>query len=219
MKASHLQYFNLTLLLCLFLSACGDGPDASQIQPSNDLSSSASEDPILNIQKRYNTINNWLTSATLSMDSFPYTCEANAGGGQVKYFRQNGELVMLRHDFYEGDHAGTTEIYYLHNERPIFIFVESSSWSFGGPASDDPSIPHTIDNVTENRYYFTNYEAGIGQQSLKCLQKDYVIRSWIEIPLNKNQIPNKDIECSSNAIDYLNRFKALESKNLSDIGC
>ena len=149
MQTKDLRLLNFGILLCLSLSACGGGPPAPETVTENDKAESTTVDgPIEDIRQRFSTVNEWLNQAQLRMDSLPYDCVDYPSGGTIKLFRHEGELVMLRHDFYQGDHDGTTETYYLENEHPVFVFVEETSWRFAGPDTDDPAAPNTEDRIT-----------------------------------------------------------------------
>lgn len=211
----------MTLLLLVVLSACGTGPDRPQQEQvkATDAAEVVQEDPISSIKNRFQAINEWLKSAELRMDSVDYDCPDFPSGGKIQFYRHQGELVMLKHDFFEGDHFGGSETFYLRNEKPIFVFVQEGSWRFAGPESEDPVAPNTQDDIVEYRYYYDDYVAGKEQSSLKCLKKDYVIRSWVDIPTEVDKIPNKAVECGEEAKELLKKFEDLATTETSGFDC
>jgi hypothetical protein len=82
-----------------------------------------------------------------------------------------------------------------------------SSWRFAGPIDDKQ--PHTQDDIEEYRFYFSDYESGQTQTSLRCLHKAYHLQSWIELPTNPDEVPNKNIDCGNFSTQALERFNRL----------
>ncbi|PHI21748.1 hypothetical protein CEQ90_00225 [Lewinellaceae bacterium SD302] len=212
---NHHPQLNLLLVLLILLSACGGQVDSPEATASSlESKEKVSADPAVIIRERFQEIDGWLKQADLSMDSMEYDCPDDPTGGRISFFRKAGELVMIKHDYYQGDHFGATESYYLIDEKPVFIHLTEESWTFAGPEGSDPTVPNTQDNISEFRFYLNS-----GQEPLNCLRKDYVLRSWIELPTNPNEVPNKTIECGDKVTTSMEHFGFLINGMSPFSGC
>ncbi|MFK8162632.1 MAG: hypothetical protein AB8H12_09230 [Lewinella sp.] len=166
-----------------------------EIKPADEVTSRGLETPevveegedaqLAAIRKDYVRIEAAFKAGTLRKDSISYDCPYGTGG-QVDLYAEDGGIVLVIHEFYQGDHSGSTAYYYFRDGAPIFLFKESGVWQFGGEMQtleDGTEAPGTIDNFTEERMYFHD------GRTIKALTKAYEIRNGEE--LDPDTVPNK----------------------------
>lgn len=137
------------------------------------------------IQKVYGKITGQLSQGALDSTSFTYNCK-NEILGSVTYYSHNGRLRMIQHRYNEYDHHAATDQYYIIDSTLFFVYRHQLLWSFeSGPEGS------TKDDITEQRVYF------IDQKPIRCLEKKYIVRSADTNKPDSENIPNKEVNCSS----------------------
>lgn len=147
-------------------------------------------DPIEEIKKEYAVLQGLLEAKKLSSKGFTYNCNEEPSG-EVKFYSDKDEIKVIEHFYAEHSHFSATERYFIKNGKPFFIFREETVWNFDGGT---PEKPITKDDITETRIYLQN------DKPLKCLQKQYRIRSDNKQKNIADQTASKEIKCSVDEI-------------------
>lgn len=160
------------------------------------------------IRRQYNLVNSLLVTKKLDSVTFEYEC--NETSGNVTYYIQNGILKLIKH-FEADSHFSSAVNYFVNDGKPYFIFTDETVWSFDGGT---PEKPETKDEVTEQRFYI------IDNESVKCLEKKYTLKSNSSSNPKPENIPNKEMKSCSIAdlqktFDLLMKNKDRKGK----IGC
>lgn len=185
------------VLAAVFLLGCGqdavvqeEAPQTVAPKAMKQPQPPTEEELVEFIREDYEIIVQDLEAELLTQDSIAYECEEI--NGQILMYTDPEEGVRLVINSYaDGGHSGATEYWYFRDEAPIFMLRESGYWTFGGPQpeeSDDSEVPvsHTIDYVTEDRYYIADAKL------IRQLQKKYELHSWEEMPGAENS-PNEKV--------------------------
>ena len=136
------------------------------------------------IKEEYQTIQSKITNGKMTSTSFNYECDG--GEGQIVYFLENGQLRKIKHSSgYE--HGGSTEEYFLKDNSVFFMFYDNSTWNFDGESKQEEA---TRDDMSERRFYI------IDNKLIKCLEKEFVIRSSLKNNPSSETVENKEVECS-----------------------
>lgn len=143
-------------------------------------------DPIEEIKKEYAVLQGQLEAKKLGFKGFTYNCNEEPSG-EVKFYSDKDEIKVIEHFYAEHSHFSATERYFIKNGKPFFIFREETVWNFDGGT---PEKPITKDDITETRIYLQN------DKPLKCLQKQYSIRSDNKQKNVADQTAGKEIKCS-----------------------
>lgn len=142
------------------------------------------------VRAEYAAVEADFNGARLKMDSMVYDCEADPVGGRLRTYQStNGDISLIRHAYYAGDHGGGEASYYLKNGKVFFIYVQESRWTFADGMTDD-GTPHTRDDFTEYRFYFD-----ADGNPVRCLKKEYFVRTATEIPVDPDKIPSVRTDC------------------------
>jgi hypothetical protein len=208
-KSSTLSHFNYILLLFVLLTACGQVPEAVEATLPVDqaVEKATPINSLEQIKEEFGRVEKLFSTAQLTVDSLDYECENDPKGGTINFYKYKNELRLISNDFYEGDHSGTTEKYYVKDGKLFFAFVEKGSWTFDSDLPEnvelDPINPPTKDEMKEFRFYFA--ESG---KPLQCLEKEYVIRSSIDLPVDPDQVQNTPNNCED-AQEFYQKFNRL----------
>lgn len=207
---TNLPYLNYLILLLVLLTACGQTPIQADAITETETEEASENTPINSIQQikeAYSVVEKLFFTAQLKLDSLDYECENDRKGGILNYYKQGEQLRLIKHAYYEGDHSAVTEEFYLKDGKLFFAFVEESYWMFDSELPEntdfDPTNPPTKDVIKEFRYYFQ-----ADGTPLQCLEKEYVIRSAIELPVDPNLVANQEGDCAK-AADVRVRFQHL----------
>lgn len=223
MSKALLFRLNASLVFIILLSACGQAPPPADTPSEAVITTPSADnvDPIEVVQAVYTDVEQLFTSAKLKLDSIDYTCEETGEAGQLNFYSYQGELRLVRHDYSAGDHFGATENYYVKDGELYFAFIENVAWSFDAEyPSEDPTVPPTKDEITEYRYYYHAAQAGSEPTPIRCLQKDYVLRSAVELPTDPDQIPNQAMaDCKAGQEAYQKFLDILQSLNAKGWSC
>ncbi|KXH78259.1 hypothetical protein [Chryseobacterium kwangjuense] len=143
-------------------------------------------DPIEEIKKEYAVLQGLLEVKKLDSKGFTYNCNEEPSG-EVRFYSEKDEIKVIEHFYAEHSHFSATERYFIKNGKPFFIFREETVWNFDGGT---PEKPITKDDITETRIYLQN------DKPLKCLQKQYSIRSDNKQKNIADQTASKEMKCS-----------------------
>lgn len=185
-----MKSFNLLFIVLVLLTACApDAPPPSttyqeEIDPQDEL--------IEALNQKKLAIDRLLASAELRHDSLAFECERTREGGRLSFFKEGEEVRLLRYAYYNGDHHGGTISVYVEKEQLFYAQVEESTWSFDEEALQDDGTPHTREDYTHYTYYYDS----TGQEGVRCLQKDYVVRSVVALPTEVEKIKTNEISCT-----------------------
>ncbi|KGE16089.1 hypothetical protein [Sphingobacterium deserti] len=159
--------------------------------------SSQSLENIAAIQDAYVATVDNRKAGRLDSTFFEYDCDGEKNG-RVVYFSEEGQLVLIRHDYGEYSHQEYEEEYFVRDNKLFFAFEKATSWTFESGAAEGA----TKDDVTETRIYYQN------EHAFRCLQKQYVVRSKsLENPIPE-ELPNKELDCQK-ASSSLATFQLL----------
>ncbi|MEL6142789.1 MAG: hypothetical protein AAFU67_14360 [Bacteroidota bacterium] len=204
----QLTLLNSILLLLVLLSACGTTPEQQNATAQKAIP--YQDDEIAVIQSECNTTDLLFAEAQLSMDTVHYACTISQQRGKIDTFHYQDEVKLIRHTYYQGDHFGAIENYYLANNQLSYVHVEETTWSFDPdfePETD--GTKHTRDDISEKYFYFAIAQPGQHPAPISCLKKEYVLRSAIELSTNPDEIRNQKVDCSNEAHVIFNRFLDL----------
>ncbi|ROH99675.1 hypothetical protein [Chryseobacterium daecheongense] len=160
--------------------------DSSVISQTKVDSVKNESSPVEEIKKEYEKFQDLLITKKLDSVKFEYDCNGERSGKVVFYSDKEG-LRIIQHSYAEYSHFSSVENYYVKNNKPFFIFKEDVSWNFDGGT---PEKPITKDDITEQRIYLQNNKA------IKCLEKNYSIRSGDSHNPNPQKTANKEVNCS-----------------------
>ncbi|GHE23328.1 hypothetical protein [Sphingobacterium griseoflavum] len=169
------------------------------IKPDDSLNSSAHQslETVAAIQDAYTQTMSRLEKGAMDSTFFDYDCHGERNG-RVIYFTEKGSLVLIKHYYGEYSHHEVHETFFVRDGKPFFQFRRATSWSFEHGAAEGA----TKDQVIEQRIYLRN------EQPFRCLQKNYVMRSKANDNPIPDQLPNKDVDCTS-AASTLTSFALL----------
>jgi len=205
------------LLVCLFCFSCG------QKEGTNDQSSEINQDTavemdtvvihptsVSEIKEAYAVIFSKLESGLLDSISLKYDCYGERSG-TITYFTDGGKLSMVKHDYNEYDHYSAVDQYFVSDSTVFFVHQTNVSWSFVSVNAAGEGV--TQDNFTEKRMYV------VDKNPILCLEKKYTIRSDRPDTINRDHIPNDEVECQS-VEPVLRDFDRLVAfKNSPDQDC
>lgn len=140
---------------------------------------------VADIQERYASVMKQLEGAAMDSTSFKYSCQGEKTG-TVTYFSHEGRLQLIVHRYTEYDHYSAVDRYFVEDDRLYFAYLNGVSWSFEDGGG-------TRDNVKERRIFVIN------QLPIRCLEKNYVIRSKASNNPRSETSPNKEVDCKSPA--------------------
>lgn len=149
-----------------------------------------SSDPIEEIKKEYAVLQTQLKAKKLSSKSFNYNCN-DERSGKVTFYSDQKEIRIIEHSYDEYSHFGSTEQYFIKDGNLFFIFKEDTAWNFDGGT---PEKPITKDDITESRIYIQN------NKPIKCLEKQYSIRSNAAEKPSPEKIPGKEVQCNTDEL-------------------
>ncbi|RYE55792.1 MAG: hypothetical protein EOP48_09420 [Sphingobacteriales bacterium] len=138
---------------------------------------------VASIQNAYANIVSKNKAGSLDSTSFKYSCHGEKEGS-VSYFTEKGRLVMIVHRYNEYDHYSAEDRYYVKDSTLFFSFNKSVTWAFeSGPEGA------TKDNIKERRVYLA------GGEPIKCLEKNFVIRSQVKDNPRSEKVPSVEVDC------------------------
>ncbi|SFN37018.1 hypothetical protein SAMN05421594_2395 [Chryseobacterium oleae] len=147
-------------------------------------------DPIEEIKSEYSKLQKQLESKKLTSTDFTYNCN-DERSGKVTFYSDQKEIRIIEHSYDEYSHFGSTEQYFIKDGNLFFIFKEDTGWNFDGGT---PEKPITKDDITESRLYIHN------NKSIKCLEKQYSIKSDATEKPTPDKIPNKETQCHTDEL-------------------
>ncbi|WP_223608029.1 hypothetical protein [Chryseobacterium sp. OSA05B] len=150
----------------------------------------ATKDPIEEIKSEYSSLRKQLESKKLTSKGFTYNCN-DERSGKVTYYSDQKEIRIIEHSYDEYSHFGSTEQFFIKDGNIFFIFKEDTGWNFDGGT---PEKPITKDDITESRIYFQN------NKPIKCLEKQYSIRSNATEKPSPDKISSKETQCNTNEL-------------------
>lgn len=179
----------------IFVFSCKNDKDKTALQApvSKDsiIAKKDSEtDPIEEIKSEYSHLQKQLESKKLTSKGFTYNCNDETSG-KVKFYSDQKEIRIIEHSYDEHSHFGSTEQYFIKDGNLFFIFKEDTGWNFDGGT---PEKPITKDDITESRIYIQN------NKPIKCLEKQYSIRSNATEKPSPDKIANKETQCNTNEL-------------------
>lgn len=191
----HNIFYGFVILL---LGSCTQQPDSNTtahqpmhtretLRDSVDTAVKANRtlNTVADIQKSYASVMKQFEAAAMDSTSFKYSCQGEKGG-TVTYFSHEGRLRLIVHRYNEYDHYSAVDRYFVEDDRLYFAYLNGISWSFEDGGG-------TRDNVKEQRIYVVN------QLPIRCLEKNYVIRSKASNNPRSETAPNKEVDCKSPA--------------------
>lgn len=147
-------------------------------------------DPVEDIKKEYADLQTQLKAQKLSSKGFTYNCNDERSGKVTFYSDQKG-IRIIEHSYDEYSHFGSTEQYFIKDGNLFFIFKKDTGWNFDGGT---PEKPITKDDITESRIYIQN------NKPIKCLEKQYSIRSNATEKPSPDKIPGKETQCNTDEL-------------------
>lgn len=160
------------------------------------------------IRAEFQSIMTKIQKGQIDSTSFYYTCYEESG--RLVYFLEDGQLRMIRYS--QGwEHGGVTKEYFLKDNKPFFIFNTTLAWSFDSESSVQDA---TKDDITESRFYI------IDNKLIKCLEKEFTIKSSVKNNPTSATVPNKEVACTD-LTEILKDYElAVKYKNqTTDIEC
>lgn len=179
----------------VFIFSCTNDKDKTALKTSASKDSlivkkDSTTDPIDQIKIEYSNLQKQLESKKLTSTGFIYNCN-DERSGKVTYYSDQKEIRIIEHSYDEYSHFGSTEQYFIKDGNLFFIFKEDTGWNFDGGT---PEKPITKDDITESRIYIRN------NKSIKCLEKQYSIRSNATEKPSPDKIPNKETQCNTDEL-------------------
>ncbi|MBL6445145.1 hypothetical protein JMN32_02420 [Fulvivirga sp. 29W222] len=158
---------------------------------------------IKDIRSKYATVMGLKDKEALTVEVLEYRCPDFPEEGTITYYSQDEEVKLIEHSFSEGDHYGGKNQYLVWEGKLFFYFSDVGYWTFDmGTGDEDEPVSQTKDIITESRFYFDNEEA------VKCLSKNYEIRSRDAEKVKPENIPNEEINCFDSP-EIMHKFKAI----------
>ncbi|KFF19741.1 hypothetical protein [Chryseobacterium sp. JM1] len=178
-----------------FIFSCKNHKDKTALKTSASKDSlivkkDSTTDPIEEIKSEYSSLQKQLESKKLTSTGFTYNCN-DERSGKVRFYSDQKEIRIIEHSYDEYSHFGSTEQYFIKDGNLFFIFKEDTGWNFDGGT---PEKPITKDDITESRIYIQN------SKSIKCLKKQYSIRSNATEKPSPDKIANKETQCNTDEL-------------------
>ena len=131
--------------------------------------------------------------------------------GSIVYYYKGTSLRLIEHLISWSDHQWESRYYYVWDSLLFFAFYNEGGWVFDTEAGTDGKAQvHTIDDVTESRFYFAH------ERPIKCLTKQFSVRTRDDQPLKSEDIPNEEIECYQSK-QVLDDFYELAKRQQIDL--
>lgn len=163
---------------------------------------------IYEIQNQYKVIITAKEKGELKEHTVVYECPDYPASGEIKFFSDKYGLKLIEHSSSDGNHSGSLDQYFLWNDELFFFFSEFSNWTFDSNQEDNDEIEHTIDYITESRYYFNNDKA------LKCLKKNYEVYSARKENPKSENVKSEEIDCET-APDIMDKLVQIRGYKYS----
>lgn len=180
------------LLLCLIWFSCGQRQDtnnrSSEGQETKQDVVASNPTSVSEIKQAYAATISKLESGLLDSVSRKYN-DFNERSGTITYFSDAGKLSMIKHNYNEYDHYSATDQYFVSDSNLFFVHLTGISWSF--VSEKDAAEGATRDNFTEQRMYV------VDKSPILCLKKKYTIRSDRPDKVDRENVPNNEVECQS----------------------
>jgi hypothetical protein len=147
------------------------------------------EKAINDIRKKYSIIEEAKDKGELDEAFTEYECSDYPESGSFTFYTDDTGVKLIAHSYVMGDHFGAEDLYYVWGGELFFLYSSSSSWTFDSESISDDSYTGTVDEMTETRHYFHKGEA------IKCLEKNYKVRSSAKNKPTSATVPNAEAEC------------------------
>ena len=185
-----MKYISLVIVTVLTLSSLGaQTPDTEAI--------------IKDIRSKYATVASLKEKGALKAEVLEYSCPDYPAQGTVSFYSQGNEVKLIEHSFSEGDHYGGKEQYFVWDSQLFFCFSDVGTWMFDmGTMEGDELVSQTKDVITESRFYFHK------EKAVRCLVKNYEIRSRDKEKVKPENIPNEETDCLDSE-EVMSKFKTL----------
>lgn len=161
---------------------------------------------IREIRERYKIIAEAKKAGKLMEKTINYNCPGYPEDGDLTFYTDNSGLKLIELTFSGGSHFGGIDQYYVWDGKLFFSFYDQSWWNFDmndeDYSEDSPPITNTVDNFTEERFYFYN------EQPIRCLQKNYEVKSSKRDNPKTENVPNEEVDCV-NAKEVLQKFRQI----------
>ena len=108
---------------------------------------------IANIRSEVEKINNRSTYKVRTLNNEEFLDEMPDGGGELKAYYENGELVKMVDKIYLSSCINITE-YYIKNKRLIFAYSQGKEWFYN--EKNNKFDPKRICLKMECRFYYEN---------------------------------------------------------------
>lgn len=199
-------FFLISLGICFGFS-CSPSPDSgtshadTSFVNSKEVATAESDRPMASvgdIQAAYSEVTERRKRGELDSVSFEYSCREGETSGTVTYFSHDGDLQLVVHRYSEYSHYSAEDYYFVRDSALYFAFLKGVSWSF-----EDGPEGATRDNIRERRLYL------LDQQPVKCLQKEYVIRSHANDNPRPETLANTEVDCASSSSSLLAAYRQL----------
>ncbi len=215
----------LAVFICgVFLAvSCSPGSDSGEASsdpassdrmavPAENIAASEPDKPLQSvedIQKAYAVIAAQREARSLDSVVLEYSCNNGEKSGTVAYYSKDGEVNLIVHRYAEYSHYSAEDQYFVRDSMLFFAFLKGVSWSFEeGPEGS------TRDNIKEKRIYL------LDKKPVRCLEKNYVIRSQIKDNPDPETVPDREVDCGSSG-SLLKSFAQLAEyrQNPPPSGC
>lgn len=186
--------FLLYIIIVITIISCSkNSKSTSPEESTSEVDTTVGEDPgteplqalqsVEDIQKEFAYITSKIETGSMDSTSFDYNCY-NEKSGTVTYFSEKGQLRLIKHAYSEYSHYSATDQYFVKDNALFFVFYDGVSWSFEGQNE-------TRDDITEKRFYI------IDNEPVKCLEKEFTVRSSATNNPQSSTVPNKEVECTT----------------------
>jgi len=185
--------------------------------PANFISAQSTNDDelIYEIRNQYKVIIAAKEKGELKEHTIEYECPDYPASGEITFFSDKYGLKLIEHSSSDGSHSGGLDQYFLWNGDLFFFYSDFGSWTFDYNQAENDEVEHTIDYITESRYYFNNGTA------FKCLEKNYEVYSSRKDNLKSEDVENEDIDCEAgpDIIDKLVQIQGFKYSDTKEIEC
>lgn len=193
------------IITSVFIFSCSD-KGISKKSNNQSLSNSVAErtnvvesiklDNVGDIQKEFYRVQSNINKRQLDSTGFKYEC--NERVGDAGYYYEGKDLKMIRFSTADS-HFSSEQYYYINTGKLYFVYIKETLWSFESVTDDKPE---TKDEIREKRFYI------IDGKPIRCLEKNYTIRSSSVNNPNPDEIKNTEMKNCSSA-DIENQFDVL----------
>ena len=170
------------------------------------LTSSADDEAALaEIRRLYTAIEE---ATPLTVRKLEFDVASDPLEGSITYRTYPDGLSSIALSYVSGDHGGSDQYFYFHEDGLFFVFEEGHSWRFGPRQADGQ--PGSLDTLRERRFYFRTGAC------FRALSREAESADAEKLKAMVTKLPNEVIEPGKEARLLFRRALALRGVSTSE---